>query len=381
MKILHTSDWHLGRQFHGISLIEDQKFVLEQIIEVALKEKVDVVLISGDIYDRSIPPIQAISLLNETLFKLSMQNNIPVILIAGNHDSHERISFGSKQMMESNLHIIGPLTHTLRPIILNDDYGPVYFYGIPYVEPVVVRDIFKRDKKVEKIKTHDQALEYLTRKIDTNDKRTVVLSHCFIDGSDECDSERVLSIGGADRVSYKHFEKFSYTALGHLHSWQFRGQKTIQYSGSILKYSFSEQKHIKGVNLVTLDETGSALIERIPLKPRRNLRSIEGEFKDILNRGKSDENTDDYLLIKLTDPHTILDPMVKLREVYPNILHLERVGLIFENKATKENKIKNKSEFNIFNDFFKQVTDLELTTDQQEYLLKIIDKARLEEHL
>jgi exonuclease SbcD len=377
MKILHTSDWHIGRQFHNVSLLADQAHVLEQLIAIAAKEEVDVVVIAGDIYDRAVPPADAVLLLDKVLSRLCFELKLPVIMISGNHDSPERLGFGARQLRGAGLHIVGPLTNEFDPVVLSDEHGEVAFYGIPYVEPATVRDRFDVD-----VSGHDEALAFLTKQIqqhneEHNNRRTVVVSHCFLDGGDESESERPLSVGGADRVSAQHFIPFNYTALGHLHGPQYKGAEHIRYSGSILKYSFSEERHTKSVTVVDMNAEGACVINKIPLLPLRNMRSIEGALENIIEAGKTDSAADDYVLVRLSDKQAILDVMGKLREVYPNVLHLERPGLqaASESLINSQEHLK-KSETAMFSDFYQQVTGEPLSGAQDQVLEDIIGRLR-----
>ena len=380
MKLLHTSDWHIGRQFHNVSLLEDQQHVLQQILKIAETETVDAVLIAGDIYDRSVPPALAVKLLDDVLHTLCKDLAIPVLLISGNHDGAERLAFGSRQLQASGLHIIGSIDAEPKPVVLQDQFGEVAFYGIPYLEPNQARQVFGAD-----VSSHDDALQAIVNAITDSEasltkgttRRTVVLSHCFIDGGEESESERPLSVGGADRVSQRHFLPFNYTALGHLHAPQYKGAEHIRYSGSILKYSFSEERQKKSVTLVEMNAKGDCEIEKIPLKPLREMRSIEGKLEDILEQGKTDPQAEDYLLIRLQDKAAILDVMGKLRQVYPNVLHLERPGLMTEASShTASRERLNKGEMNLFEDFYQQVCDEPLSAEQKTLMEKVINAAR-----
>lgn len=384
MRILHTSDWHIGRQFHSTSLLEDQRYVLDQIITIAKSETVDVVVIAGDVYDRAIPPASAVSLVDDTINHLCNVLNIPVIMIAGNHDGPERLSFGSRQLSKGNLHIIGPLMTKVEPIILEDKFGKVSFYPIPYADPATVRHVFSNEILVKPdagsehendIRTHDQGMARIIKEIpEHKEQRSVAISHCFLAGGDACESERPLSVGGAEHVSSKHFKDFNYTALGHLHSQQKRTEDTIRYSGSILKYSFSEEHHEKSITLVDMDEKGDCEIRQVELKAKYDMRSISGAFDDILKNAKKDPNNEDYLMVDITDKHAILDPMGKLRAVYPNVLHLERSGLISSGKQKLAHRdLLKKGELSMFKDFFKQVQDDEMSTEQEKVLEELLD--------
>ena len=375
MKFLHTSDWHLGRQFHNVSLLEDQAYVLDQIFDIAVRETVDAVVIAGDVYDRTVPPARAVSLLDSILDRLCRDLALPVIMIPGNHDSPERLGFGARQLSGSGLHIIGSTDAILSPVMLSDAYGQLAFYGIPYLEPVMAREYFEVE-----LSGHDETLAYVAERIKTHNQqngrfRTVVVSHCFLDGGEDCESERPLSVGGADRVSAKFFKTFDYTALGHLHGPQFKLINKIRYSGSILKYSFSEEHHNKSVTIVDMDAKGKCVIEKIALTPLHDMRSLEGSLKDVLERGQSDPNFEDYVQVRLSDTHAILDIMGKLREVYPNVLHLERPGLVLENseKMASRDRLR-KGEMSMFGDFYEQVKGESLSAKQAKLIEKTIEQ-------
>jgi exonuclease SbcD len=371
MKFIHTSDWHIGRQFHNVSLLEDQQHVLNQLIEYIKSEDVDALVIAGDIYDRSLPPANAVELLDEVLKSICMDLNIPIILIPGNHDSAERVRFGAKQMKESGLHIIGNLNGVLEPAVIEIKGVEVAFYGIPYCEPLMVRDTFDVD-----VKSYDDAHSYLVDEIKNvmSDKQVnVLISHCFIDGASESDSERPLQIGGADRVSYQPCVDFDYVALGHLHSPQYKGEKHIRYSGSIMKYSFSEQNQKKGVTLVEVDQTGLVEQTHLTLKPLRDMRVIDGELSSILEKGKVDPNNEDYLLVRLTDKHAILDPMGKLRSVYPNVLHLEKPGMLETNTTKLKQDLLKQGELAMFKDFYSQIAGQQMTQEQDDLVCELIN--------
>ena len=375
MKFIHTSDWHIGRQFHNVSLLEDQRHVLMQVIEYLKAEKVDALVIAGDIYDRSVPPATAVELLDEILNTICNTLKIPVIIISGNHDSAERLRFASRQLKQAGLHIFADITSIISPVTITGKSGiAVNFYGIPYHDPEQIRHHYNTP-----IKNHNEAHSFLINKIiepckPSSEAINVLISHCFVDGAEECESERPLSIGGADRVSYTPMLNFNYVALGHLHGPQYRGENHIRYSGSILKYSFSEQHQKKGVTLVEFNLNGSPTISHLPLKPLRNMRILEGEITDIVEQGKTDPHADDYLMVRLTDTHAILNAMGKLREVYPNVLHLEKPGImaVGEQKAMNREKLK-RSEIDMFRDFYSQVSSGVLSAEQNNALEAVIN--------
>lgn len=373
MRILHTSDWHIGRQFHQVNLLEDQRHVLGQIVVLAEQKQVDVVIIAGDLYDRAVPPPSAVSLVDEVLSTLCNKLNIPVVLISGNHDSPERLNFGSDQLAKANCYMLGKLAQDLTPICLADKFGKVAFYGLPYADPLMLRDTFD---DAQQVKSHDDAMGFLMNRIKREHKqRSVLISHCFVGGAEACDSERPLplSIGGADQVSSAHFDSFDYVALGHLHAPQQRAKPTIRYSGSILKYSFSEEKHTKSVTLVDMNATGRCEIEQIILLPLRNMRTLEGELEALISAGKTDPNSEDYVRVRLTDKQALLEPMQKLRSVYPNVLHLERPGLLVGNHSvTAERDKMLKGKWAMFNDFYQQVQGESLSAEQAETMKQVL---------
>ena len=371
MRILHTSDWHIGRQFHNVSLLEDQRIVLEQIVTAASVESVDVVIVAGDIYDRAIPPADAVTLVDHVFNQIIKDLGIPLIVIAGNHDGPQRLGFASRQLAKAQLYIAGPLTAKPQTVVLEDQHGDVVFYPIPYADPATVRDVFD---DVE-IRTHNQAMTRIIEAIPKHKKqRSVAIGHCFLAGGLDCDSERPLSVGGADQVSPQHFTDFNYTAMGHLHRQQRQGADTIRYSGSPLKYSFSEALHEKSITIVDLDAEGECEIKHLPLKARRDMRTISGALDDIIREAKDDPNADDYLMISLEDRHAILDPMGKLRAVYPNVLHLERPGLMSAKPQQLAHRdLMKKGELSMFKDFYKQTIDEEVTDEQEKILSELLD--------
>jgi exonuclease SbcD len=278
-------------------------------------------------------------------------------------------------MRQSGLHILNTVSDVTTPVIIETESGPVHFYGIPYHDPVEVKEAFSCD-----VSTYDEAHTYLVDKINkvrVADVPSVLISHCFIDGAEESDSERPLSIGGADRVSYQPLESFDYVALGHLHGPQYKGAKHIRYSGSLLKYSFSEYKQSKGITIVEMDDKGLVATEHLPLKPLKDLRVVEGVLADIVEQGKTDSNNEDYLFVRLLDKQDILDPLGQLRKVYPNTLQLERTQFILSKGSQLIADVSLKrTEQQVFSDFFEQVIGHDLSEAQNTLLLDIIAEAK-----
>ncbi|MCX2789044.1 exonuclease SbcCD subunit D [Vibrio sp. Sgm 5] len=371
MKFIHTSDWHLGRQFHNVSLLDDQQAVLDQLIQYIENNPVDAVVVAGDIYDRSVPPTIAIELLNKVVKRICGELNTPMILISGNHDGAERLGFGSEQMKNAGLHIISNFEDMLTPVVIEtESAGQVAFYGMPYNDPEQVRFAYQ-----EPVSTHDQAHKLLAGKITEQfqpEQRNVLVSHCFVDGAIESESERPLSIGGSDRVSHEHFLNFDYVALGHLHQPQKKGEEYIRYSGSLMKYSFGEQNQKKGFTLVEIDQNGFVSAEHLDLAAPHEMRIVEGELEQVIEQGKTDPKNEDYLLVRLMDKHAILNPMEKLRTVYPNVLHLEKPGMLIGVEQEMAQAKLARSEIDMFRDFFSEAQDSQLSQEQDQAISDII---------
>jgi len=355
--------------------LDDQCHVLRQIKNYAKTHDVDALIIAGDIFDRSVPPADAVEALDDFLDEITAELSIPIIMISGNHDSAERLGFGAGHMRQSGLHILNALHDVTTPVVIETESGPVHFYGIPYHDPVEVREAFACE-----VSTYDEAHTYLVdqiKQVRVADVPAVLISHCFIDGAEESESERPLSIGGADRVSYQPLEDFDYVALGHLHGPQYKGKQHIRYSGSLLKYSFSEYKQKKGITLVELDDKSLVGTEHLPLKPQKDLRVIEGLLIDILEQAKTDTNNEDYLFVRLLDKQDILDPLGQLRKVYPNTLQLERTQFILSKGSQLIADVSLKrTEQQVFGDFFEQVIGHDLSEEQTLLLQDIIAEAK-----
>lgn len=371
MRFIHTADWHLGRQFHNVSLLEDQRHVLEQLVALAADAEVDAFVIAGDVFDRAVPGPEAVALLDECLSELILHLGVPVVMIAGNHDSGRRLGFAAGLLAQAGLHIYGQYDGPPRSVALTDRHGPVHFVGMPYAEPALVREA----SGLGDLQTHPQAMAWLTeaaRAALPTGERSVCVAHCFVAGGAESESERPLSVGGAAAVRGESFAGFSYVALGHLHRPQGMGAR-IHYSGSLLKYSFSEIPHLKSANLVELDAAGSPAVQRVPLLPRRDLRLLEGELAELLRGPAAGENTEDFLLVRLLDTRELLDPMGRLREVYPNVLHIERPALARPAADALRARRHAGGDRELFAAFYEQVTGTPLATTQEQAFLEVYD--------
>jgi len=352
MKWIHTADWHLGKIVHGESMLGNQRAVLSEFLTLVDREQPDAIVIAGDLYDRAVPPTEAVELLDETLAALILDRDIPVIAISGNHDSAERLSFGTTLLQRAGLHLVGKLTPVIKPVAIKG----VSFYPVPFADPATVRYVHND----ETIKTHDDAMRTILAGC-VPDGPSVLVGHAFVIGGLETDSERQLSVGTAGQVSASQFAPFTYTALGHLHNPLAIQSETVRYSGSLLKYSFSEAHHVKGVDVLTLNDTGTFDRRFEPLAPKRDLRELTGSLDELTDPVfVATQVTDDYLKINLTDGEALMDPMGKLKKIYPNILHLERIGFVREStravKASRE-QVKDASVADLFSEFYEAVRE------------------------
>lgn len=321
VKILHTADWHLGKVVQGISMVEDQRFILQQLIGKIDELQPDVVIVAGDLYDRSIPPVEAVHLLDAVFNEIVKERKIPLLAIAGNHDSTSRVNFGSTIFSASGLYMQGKLSKEMEPVILSDEFGEVSFYLVPFADPQEVRFVFDD----EEVRSNQQAMEKIIGTIAEDQNRSVCIAHAFVTKNGEQqenpdDGERPLSIGGSECIDAQLFERFNYTALGHLHQAHFVQSEKIRYSGSPLKYSVSEETHKKGFLMIDLQQDGQIAVEKHPFFPLRDLRRVKGYMADILQM----EPSDDYVYVTLLDETVIITPMEKIRTIFPNAMHIER---------------------------------------------------------
>lgn len=377
MKFIHTADWHLGKLVHGVYMTAEQREVLRQFVEMVEQEKPDAIVIAGDLYDRSVPPTEAVELLNEVMFQINVELETPVVAIAGNHDSAERLSFGASWFKQSNFYLKGKLDQDFAPVSING----VNFYCVPYAEPGVVRELLGD----ESIHSHQEAMKAIIGKIEeemNQDEINVFVGHAFVLGGQTSDSERTLSVGGSGCVSIDLFEPFDYTALGHLHSPDAIRHDTVRYSGSLLKYSFSEAKQRKSISIVEITDDGKVTIEERTLIPTRDMREIEGTLEELLDPSRiQTEQVEDYLKVTLLDKGALIDPMNKLRQVYPNVLHLDRkIELTDQKKKQDYTSVRDekKTELDLFSDFYTQMTTEPFTLDKKEVMKKTIQEVKLE---
>ena len=319
MRFFHLGDLHFGKVVNSFSMIEDQQYVLEQVKEYIQKYQPDAVLLAGDIYDRSVPPARAVALYSQFLKDVLIDLKTPVLAVAGNHDGADLISFGHELFEAAQYYVAGQYTKEMKKVILEDEYGPVNIYLLPFADYAVVREAHQD----ENIKSLDEAMRVTIKYHEiSKTERNVLLTHAFVIGGEEpqeSESEKKLVVGGKESVSATYFEEFDYVALGHLHRTQKVGSDKIRYSGSLLKYSFSEENYQKSITMIDLNESGDINCELLALTPRRDMRTLTGNLEDLLKLPTSD----DYLRIVLTDTKELLEPMAKLRQVYPNVMMLE----------------------------------------------------------
>lgn len=367
---MHLADLHLGKRVNGFSMMEDQEYILNRILEIMEEEQPDGLLIAGDVYDKTIPPAEAVRRMDDFLTAVAAKH-VPVFLISGNHDSAERVAFGHQLMQGSGIWISPVYDGTIRHHTLEDRWGEVNIYLIPFLRPSVVRSFFP-DAEIE---DYTDALRTIIEdlQVDTS-RRNVVLAHQFVTAAEAlpetCDSEQ-LSVGGLDRVDGSVFSPFDYTALGHLHGPQRVGSEAIRYAGSPLKYSFSELHQKKSVTVVELRAKGETEIRQIPLQPRREMTELRGTFEEILEeaRKKGESQTDYYHMI-LTDETDVVDALSRLREYYPNIMLLD-----YDNRRTRSQKeveqldrVEERTPGELFAALYEQQNGQEMDSDRKEYL-------------
>lgn len=368
MKFIHLSDLHLGKRLHETSFIEDQEAILRQIIEIIDVEKPQGVLIAGDVYDKSVPSAEAVQLFDSFLVELA-KRNLQVFIISGNHDSAERIAFGSQIMDGAGIHLSPVYNGEIVAKALSDEHGELNVYMLPFVKPSHVRRYYEN----EGIESYTDAVRVATQKMNVDkSKRNVLITHQFVTGARRSESEE--SVGGTDNVDASVFEDFDYVALGHLHGPQRCGTDKIRYCGTPLKYSFAEANDTKSVTVVTLHKKGEAPeIRTVDLKPLRDMKKIRGKFEELINAAN---RMDDYVQITLTDEDDVANAMSRLQVVYKNALELR-----YDNARTRANatilsaeSVENKTAFELFSEFFKDRNNSEMSEKQSEYMKVLIEK-------
>ena len=372
MKLAHISDLHLGKTLYNYSLIEDQEYILEQIVGILVEKKVDVLMIAGDVFDKNVAPEAGLKVFRKFLNRL-VESKIKVLIISGNHDSAERLTFGGEFMTEKGIFFSKVYDGQIDPVSFEDEYGPVNFYLLPFIKPQIVNHYIEGNE----IDTYEEAVQFAVKNMNINtSERNVILAHQNILSAKRCESEENI-IGGLDAVSDAVFKDFDYTALGHIHSQQKIGKNNVFFCGTPLKYSVSEFDQEKKMPIISLAEKGKLDIEMIPLIPKRDLRKITGTLDEILSNAKKDPNNhEDFIDITLTNEDEVMDAMASLRTVYPNVLKLS-----YDNKASraaenveKFSGVNEKKPLEIFEAFYQSRRGTEMNDEQKNYIQALIEK-------
>ena len=384
MKILHLADLHIGKIVLEQSMLEDQKYMLNQIIEKIKEEKIEVVLISGDVYDRGVPPADAVEVLDDFLKVLIKDLKLKVCMIAGNHDSKERLNFGSKIFANDGLYICADYNGSLEKIEMEDEYGNLNIYMLPYIKPVEIRQYFEE----KEITSYHDAVKQVIEKEDINtNERNIILSHQFVTAGNEepekSDSETMF-LGGTENVDVSCYKDFDYVALGHIHGPQRIGRDTARYAGTMLKYSFSEVNQKKSLTILDFKEKNDLKIELIPLKPLRDMRVIKGPIEELLKEENyMTTNREDYIKAVITNEEPVYDAIGKIKKIYPNTLRLEIENSKMMNgtevNMTNLDRIKKKDEVELFNEFFKFQHNQDLNEIQLEIMKEVANEVKKEE--
>lgn len=372
MKLIHLSDLHLGKRVNEFSMLEDQQYILTEILQIIDREKPDGVMIAGDVYDKSVPSAEAVALLDDFLVRLA-KRDLQVFLISGNHDSPERMAFGGRLMAQSGVHLAPVYDGKVSPITLTDNYGPVNLYLLPFLKPAHVRRCFPE----REILTYTDALAAAIEAMGVDPaQRNVLVTHQFVTGAARCESEEI-SVGGTDNVDVSVFEPFDYVALGHIHGPQQVGRETVRYCGTPLKYSFSEAKHQKSVTVVELGEKGAVSVRTVPLTPMRDLAELRGTYEELTFRGFYDGTSysRDYVHITLTDEEDIPDAVSKLRIIYPNLMKLDydnkrtRAGIVLEGAEDQQ-----RSPLELLEEFYEKQNGQPMGEEQRAFAKSLMER-------
>ena len=378
MKILHLADLHIGKIIFEQSLLEDQEYMLNKIIEKIKAENIDAILIAGDVYDRSIPQAEAINLLDRFLNILIKELKKKVFIIAGNHDSKERLGFGNKIFENEGLFISSKYEGKIKKVELQDEYGKLNIYMLPFIKPIEVKKYFD-----DETLSYDETIKKIIEKEDIDEsQRNIILTHQFVTAIGEeverTESE-VLTLGGTDNVDISNYNKFDYVAIGHVHRPQRIGRDTARYAGTMLKYSFSEVNHKKTMPIIDFKEKVNIDIKLVELKPLRDMREIKGPIEKLLENYE-EENANDYIRAIITNEEPVYDAIGQLRRIYPNVLKLEvqnsKILSNIEFKTENLQKVKSKSEVELFNEFYKFQNNIELNVEQKNLIQEVVKEIK-----
>lgn len=372
MKLMHLSDLHLGKRLSEFSLLEDQAYILHQILQIAIQERPDAVIIAGDLYDKPVPPAEAVALLDDFLARLAKEQ-LNVFIISGNHDSPERIAFGSRLVASSGVYLAPVYNGIVAPITLHDAHGDVDIYLLPFIKPGHVRRFYPDEEIISYTDALRCAIAHMPIR---NDRRNVLVTHQYVTGAARCESEEI-AVGGSDNVDAAVFDAFDYVALGHIHGPQNVGSPRIRYCGTPLKYSFSEVKHHKSVTMVELGPKGDVTISCISLSPLRDLLELRGNYQQLTQRDyyiTLDQNA--YVHVILTDEDDIPDAAAKLRVIYPNLMKLT-----YDNQRTRSHadfsqstQVEQRTPLSLFSDFYQQQNGQPLSEEQEAYMAQLINR-------
>lgn len=372
MKFAHISDLHLGKRIHQFSMIEEQKYILQQIVEIIKEENVDGVLIAGDVYDKIYPSAEAVALFDAFLVNLAKEEK-KVFVISGNHDSPERIAFLGQLTKKAGVYLAPVYQGSIEKVELEDEFGKVYVYLLPFIKPVHVRHFYPE----ETINTYTDAMNVVVKNLYLNlQERNILVAHQFVTGAMRSESEEI-SVGGLDNVEASAFESFDYVALGHIHRPQNMGSEKVRYSGTPLKYSFSESKDKKSVTIIELKEKGQLIIKEIFLKPKHDLVKIRGKFLEVMNPGKfPDLDTESFLHITLLDEQDIPEAFSRLSHVYPNLMQMEYDNIRTREKRTLQvrREVAKMHPEEMFAALYETMNNQPLSQNQREYLMEKIEK-------
>ena len=383
MRFFHLADLHIGKKVNGYSMIDDQKIILDHIIECIENEKPDAIILAGDIYDRRNPPIEAVSLFDEFVSRVILNLHVPILAIGGNHDGGERLGFANAIQAEAGLHLVGNFTWPIPVVRLMDEAGPVDFYLMSYADLPILHTIVPETVAMDYAEAMDWILSHTD--IDRN-ARNVLIAHGVVigeEGIETCDSERILSIGGSESWSSDSLKMFDYVALGHLHQAQRSGSDSIRYAGSLMQYSFSEENHVKVMLDVSIDANGKLKINSIPLKSPRKLVTVKGNLENLLKVPEEIEpNRNDYLRVILEDEGALIEPMQRLKSCYPNIMLLERANVptmqneLFRLDITGEKK--NMSPMELFVSFYQLMNESEPSQEMYSIMQEVFEQVQRE---
>lgn len=374
MKLIHLSDLHLGKRFNEFSLLEDQEYILTQILSLIDGEQPDGVLLAGDIYDKPIPPTEAVQLFDSFLTRLA-DRDIPVFAVNGNHDSAERLAFGAQLMSGRGIHLAPVYDGHVKRVCLEDAYGAVHIHLLPFLKPALVRHAFAQ----EEVGSYQEALAAAVRHMELDlQARNVLVAHQFVTGASRCESEDI-PVGGLDNVDASIFDAFDYVALGHLHSPQTVGREGVCYCGTPLKYSFSEAGQDKSLTVVELKEKGTLTTRRLMLRPRHDMRRLRGSYLEVTARSFYEGfDRGDYMHITLTDEEDIPDGMAKLRVIYPRLMQLE-----YDNRRTRSSSsvegaalVEQKTELELFEEFYELQNNQAMSGEQKSFARQIIEELK-----